>query len=249
MTTPIYTRTQNFLSKAKSIHKDKYDYSLVNYTNNKTKVKIICPIHGCFDQIPHHHINGNNCPKCSIQTRKLKRSTPPDIFIQQSNIKHNNKFDYSLIEYINNRTKIKIICPIHGIFDQTPNDHLHGGCLKCSDESRIGVFNNKTLKRDPELANTPSILYMIEHKQLTKIGITTTSVKSRFNKSIKIISQLKNIPLIGAFNKEQEILSKYSNYQERPTNWCYQGNTEFLNISHEQRNQIIISYFIEQHIL
>lgn len=40
--------TEQFISEAKQIHGDKYDYSKVNYHNGKQKVEIICPKHGSF---------------------------------------------------------------------------------------------------------------------------------------------------------------------------------------------------------
>ena len=46
-----------FLERAKQKYNDKYDYSLVEYKNAKTKVKIKCPIHGVFEQIPDNHLN------------------------------------------------------------------------------------------------------------------------------------------------------------------------------------------------
>ncbi len=53
-------------------------------------------------------------------------------FIEKANIVHNNKFDYSKVEYVNNHTKVCIICPEHGEFWQTPKLHLRGdGCKKC----------------------------------------------------------------------------------------------------------------------
>jgi len=53
-------------------------------------------------------------------------------FVEKANKIHNNKYDYSLVEYINSKSKIKIICPIHGVFEQTPAKHLMGrGCQKC----------------------------------------------------------------------------------------------------------------------
>ena len=61
---PIYTE-QDFLRKAYEINKDQYDYSLVEYVNWKTDVKIICPVHGVFMQAPYRHINRHaGCPKC-----------------------------------------------------------------------------------------------------------------------------------------------------------------------------------------
>lgn len=55
-----------------------------------------------------------------------------DEFINHSNKIHNNKYDYSLTKYKSAHKKVKIICPEHGEFEQTPNSHLRGnGCVKC----------------------------------------------------------------------------------------------------------------------
>lgn len=86
----------------------------------------------------------------------------------------------------------------------------------------------------------PKLIYT---KDFIKIGITTQNTKKRFNLSIKIITELNNIPLIESFTKEQEILSKYFQFKEKPKNWKHGGINEFLNITTEQRNQIIIDYF------
>ena len=119
---------EDFISKAKSIHGDKYDYSKVEYVNAQTKVCIICPEHGEFLQIPNAHLRGNGCPKCG---GKLVNNT--EDFISRSNEIHNNKYDYSKVKYINSQTKVCIICPEHGEFWVTPNNHLRGkGCPKCS---------------------------------------------------------------------------------------------------------------------
>ena len=34
-----------FINRAKEVHVDKYDYSLVNYISHNTKICIICPVH------------------------------------------------------------------------------------------------------------------------------------------------------------------------------------------------------------
>ena len=57
--------TEIFIERSKNKHKDEYDYSLVEYINNKTKVKIICPEHGEFEQTMKEHFNSNGCPYCS----------------------------------------------------------------------------------------------------------------------------------------------------------------------------------------
>ena len=65
-------KKQIFIEKAKQIHGDKYDYSKVNYINNRTKICIICPIHGEFWQRPYSHLQGKGCIYCG---GKNKRTT------------------------------------------------------------------------------------------------------------------------------------------------------------------------------
>lgn len=123
----IRKTNESFISEAKLIHGDKFDYSKVNYINSKTKVCIICPEHGEFWQTPNKHINGKQgCPKCSG-----KNKTTDDI-IQQFKKIHKDDYVYDNVKYINNRTKVCIICPEHGEFWQTPDKHLQGeGCPIC----------------------------------------------------------------------------------------------------------------------
>ena len=127
---------ENFINKSKNLHGEKYDYSLVEYTNNKTKVKIICPTHGVFEQRPNDHLNGNGCPKCVKKHRPSK-----DEFIRDCKLIHGEKYDYSLVEYTNNKTKVKIICPTHGVFEQRPINHLYGqSCSTCSNSLTTEEF-------------------------------------------------------------------------------------------------------------
>lgn len=124
--------TEEFINKAKTIHGDKYNYSLVKYENSKEKIKIICPEHGIFDQIPSGHMYGYGCIRCKNINISNKLSGKISDFIKKSNIKHNNKYDYSKSIYFNDKTVLIIICPIHGKFEQTPNNHLTGkGCKEC----------------------------------------------------------------------------------------------------------------------
>jgi very-short-patch-repair endonuclease len=123
--------TEEFIERARRIHGNKYDYSKVVYINARTKVCIICPIHGEFWQTPDLHLQGHGCSLCS---GKIQLSE--DEFIRRANLVHNNKYDYSKVNYINYHTKICIICPIHGEFWQEPANHLCGkGCRKCSRNS------------------------------------------------------------------------------------------------------------------
>ena len=123
---------EQFIEKARNIHGDKYDYSLVEYKNNRTKVKIICPIHGVFEQRPGDHLNGVGCKKCQYEYLKDFLSNKKS-FIQKAKEVHGDKYDYSKVNYINNKTDVEIICPKHGSFFQSPNSHLNGcGCFMCN---------------------------------------------------------------------------------------------------------------------
>ena len=127
-----------FVEKAKSVHGDRYDYSLVNYTNAKTKIEIICPLHGSFFQLPYNHLSGKGCKKCGHAIGNEKSSLSKDEFIEKANEIHNNLYDYSKIEYKNYKTKVEIICKDHGSFFQTPNNHLGGkNCKECGMKSTI----------------------------------------------------------------------------------------------------------------
>lgn len=124
----------NYLEKFKSVHGDKYDYSLVDYKSTNEKVKIVCIEHGLFEQSPSNHIQGHGCPKCAI--KKITKSKGD--FVIKANKIHNNKYNYSKVKYINASTKVIIICPIHGEFKQSPNTHISkkSGCVKCDQDKR-----------------------------------------------------------------------------------------------------------------
>ena len=120
---------EDFIKKARKVHGNKYDYSNVKYVNAFSKVCIICPKHGEFKQIPKHHTHGHGCPECNVENRTLKKEE----FIEKARSKHSDKYDYSKIKYVNNRTKVCINCPEHGEFWQIPFEHMQGvGCPKCN---------------------------------------------------------------------------------------------------------------------
>lgn len=64
--------TDEFIKRARIVHSNKYDYSLVNYVNFNTKIEIACHEHGSFLQTPGSHLNGNGCKNCAIDERKMK---------------------------------------------------------------------------------------------------------------------------------------------------------------------------------
>lgn len=142
----IETHSYNFdtfLKLAKEKHGDKYKYDENSYVKYSSKIKIICPIHGEFWQMPRDHITTScGCPKCGrLQANESEKYTLNE-FVDKANKIHFNKYDYSKVKYINSNTKITIICPEHGEFEQRPANHLSGqGCPKCRLVGQTRLFN------------------------------------------------------------------------------------------------------------
>ena len=132
--------TDKFIQRAREIHGDRYDYSCVNYKNNKTKVKIICSEHGVYEQNPSNHLQGLGCILCGYKNAGQYHKKDTSSFIDEAKALHGNYYDYSLTKYRGARDKLTIVCPIHGPFEQVAHVHLRGepgsGCLKCSYENR-----------------------------------------------------------------------------------------------------------------
>ena len=118
------------------VHNNKYDYNLVkeSYKNGNSKIKIICPKHGIFEQKAGKHKIGNGCKKCGIERSTEIQKKDLDYMLKKFKEVHGEKYDYSLIKkYKNMKTGVDIICNKHGVFNQEPHNHIKGnGCPKCS---------------------------------------------------------------------------------------------------------------------
>jgi len=167
------SNTQEFIEKSKKIHGDKYEYHNVNYVNNHVNVIITCKEHGNFEQTPHNHLSGNGCKKCGIIQRALQHRTKQYEFIEKANEIHNNKYGYSNVIYINAKTNVIIMCPIHGIFEQTPDVHLRGcGCYKCGRNMTIFSTEQFIQKAKEVHGDTYNYSKSIYVKMALKIIIT-----------------------------------------------------------------------------
>jgi hypothetical protein len=132
---PIKLTQEQFVFRAKGIHGDKYDYSRVVYAGDKTKVIIICSIHGPFEQRPNNHIHlKQGCCLCAQIVKSTNKKVGIDKFVERAIKIHGLKYDYSLVEYIDGDTPVNIICKKHGVFQQAPSNHTHSeqGCPRCN---------------------------------------------------------------------------------------------------------------------
>ena len=136
---PTKLSFNDFVNRSIKYHGYKYDYSKVNYINKDSKIIIICPEHGQFEQIANNHMRGKGCAKCK-PNYKLSQTD----FIEKSILIHGNYYDYSKVNYVRNKDKVTIICPRHGEFVQEANSHLQGvGCKKCGIERKPLIYKRK----------------------------------------------------------------------------------------------------------
>ena len=165
---------EDFIRKSNIVHNEKYDYSKVDYVNTSTKVCITCLEHGDFFQTPYiHAIKGCGCPKCAKNKQSLAFSNNVDDIISKFREKHGELYDYRYVneDYSNMHRKVRIICHKHGVFSQTPHNHLKGnGCPKCYMENKKNgnpkflknfiekaeKIHNKKYKYDSEYFNSKS---------------------------------------------------------------------------------------------
>lgn len=123
----------DYIYDAQQIHKNeddtpKYKYDGISFKTLNDFIDITCPIHGVFRQRANSHLQGCGCPKCNGGVVSNREE-----FIEKGKKIHGDSVIYDEVEYVNAKTKVKLICPIHGEFWQTPDSHLRGrGCPKCN---------------------------------------------------------------------------------------------------------------------
>ena len=131
--------TEEFIERAKKVHGDRYDYSITKYSGLENSIQFICKEHGVVTQLANVHLHCKiGCSKCAGN----KKLTTEE-FIERAKKVHGDRYDYSKVNYINTSTKVIIICPNHGEFEQSPQDHIQGrGCPKCNQSKGEVLISN-----------------------------------------------------------------------------------------------------------
>ena len=221
-----------FLKKAFEKYGNKYDYDLSNYTGlTSNKIRIFCPIHGWFEQIPHTFLLINcktGCKKCGERMKNYSKTKNYENFLEKAKIIHRHKYIYSELNrplYINRKSKIKITCKEHGEFIKSAQKHLSGqGCYKCNVERMtknnilIGGYCEVLFLRRPELKDREAYLYYINinEGEYYKIGISTSKkrfigIKCNAKSIVRKIELIWKVydSLYNCFKQEQKILEFY----------------------------------------
>lgn len=125
--------TEEFVAKAKAVWGDEYDYKWTVYRGPLQRVKIICRVHGMFEQLPYNHLDGHRCYQCSREAYRLTTAE----FVERARALF-GEYDYSQVNYQQANIKVTIICPAHGPFQRRPADLLlkRRGCPVCSRKKR-----------------------------------------------------------------------------------------------------------------
>lgn len=194
-------KSSDFLYKAAAVHKNRYSYKITGDLFSNGLVSVVCKKHGLFEQKIHNHLKGHGCKKCGSETPPEQNLKKYNDFIERAKIIHNGIYKYpkeSVYKGVN--VNIGIICKFHGLFFQSPSNHLRGkGCRLCGIERNGGVWKaEKYQKICDKYHNGLSRLYIIncfnEEESFYKIGITTNTVRNRFRGS-KVMPYNYNIVL------------------------------------------------------
>ena len=175
--------TDEIIGRFIGVHGAIYDYSLVDYINSDTKIKIVCLNHGVFEQMPYSHMSGSGCPSCSSSYQPSTSEV-----IKQFKSIHFDRYDYSRVDYQGAFVDVEIVCKTHGSFMQTAKTHKKGsGCPDCA--ITIGHTKNSYLEYcNGTDGNTH--LYLIECKgnneRFYKVGIAKKGANTRFDSRRKL---------------------------------------------------------------
>lgn len=128
--------TPTFISKAKAVHGDRYDYGRARYEGADNLVKVTCMIHGDFNQRAALHLRGQGCKECQMDAQRLTR----EAFIEKCHGQYDVAYDYFLItgRFVLSRDRVWVQCPEHGRFQVGSRGHMEGraGCPSCHGGSR-----------------------------------------------------------------------------------------------------------------
>ena len=232
---------KEFIDKANKIHNNYYDYSLVNYVKATSKVKIICPKHGEFEQQPNNHLFGQRCIKCMGDNVRKARKFTINTWIDKFKKIHGDRYNYSLVKEFEGdgaNNKIIIICSKHGEFLQTPNAHLHmkHGCPYCNISKGEDEIEKYLIKNN--------YIYKREYKFEKCLNIET-------NKKLPFDFYLPNINKCIEFQGEQHFkemgkyfesrnggLKKRKERDKIKKEYCVNNNIELIEISYKDINNI-----------
>ena len=216
--------TEQFINKSNEVHNNLYDYSLTDYTVSHDKVKIICKTHGMFEQLANTHLNGSGCQQCANEIRNIGNTLTTEQFMAKANSIHNDTYDYNNSIYKSMHVKLKISCPKHGEFEQTPSSHIQGsGCPTC------GFSGYQISKQEQDYAD-----YLIELLGSEKVEQSNRTILNGKELDIYLPNHKLAIEYNGLYwhssGKMEDDMVKRKQHLEK-TELCAKQGIELLHIN------------------
>ena len=207
------------IEKCEKVHNGKYQYLKdFDYFNNKTRLHIVCPIHGEFWQEAIAHFHGQGCPECGREEAARKLRKDKEHMIKRARIVHGDKYSYDNFEYVNWHTKGLVTCPKHGDFLVTPLNHIsnRSGCPKCA---------HQVSKWEKDVGDFISSLGIeVEHSNRSILG----------GKEIDIFLPQYNIGIeCDGLRWHNELYTK-KNYHLDKTNDCAEKGVRLIHIFEDE---------------
>ena len=242
-------KRDKFIERARKIHKNKYDYSKVNYIKATIEVIIICPKHGDFPQTPNKHLSGRGCRECQYEKVSKMHKLSTEEFIRRAKEIHNGKYDYSKVNYIGYEDEVIIICPKHGDFPQTPSSHLNGsGCSKCKSSKgeivvRNYLINNKIEFEEQKKFNDCKDVYLLPFDFYIP----------QYNLCIEYdgLQHFQKVKWCNSMTEEtSEMNFKYiQNHDQIKNNYCKSHNINLLRIKYDENTEEKLTKWFQNHKL
>jgi Zn finger protein HypA/HybF involved in hydrogenase expression len=197
---------EQVLEQFKEVHGDQFDYSNVVYVDTHTKVEIYCKKHSyTFHQIPKDHKKGMKCYFCGRESQIEKAKKNQEQFIQEVIELHGDKYDLSLVNYINSKTPVKLICKERGVIEAQPSSLLDRRRYLAKDRRKTKSTNkNKFIEEATKIygdKDNYEKTNIISSKE--KIEITCTKHDRTFEKSIQTYLAGYGCPMCSAENYSQ----------------------------------------------
>jgi len=229
--------TDDFIARCINIHGYKYKYIDTIYMNMFKKVVISCPTHGNFTQTPNAHLNGQGCSRCADDRLSKLYTLTLSEFVERAMKTHGTIYDYSEVVYRGYNNNINIICQIHGVFNQTPHNHIGGcGCPIC----KISHGERETAKWLDE----HKVEYIREYSFPSLIGINGGQLRFDF-----YISDCNTcIEYDGEFHYEELLgqsygLSYIKEHDKRKNEYCDKHGIRLIRIRYDESiDEVLTKY-------
>ena len=220
--------TNKFITKAKEVHGDKYDYSKVRLNKWNDEICIICPIHGEFWQSATIH-KKCGCPKCGIKMLGKSNKITFEDFINRAKSVHGEKYQYKKETYKGYKKKMCIVCPKHGEFWQTPISHFYGSnCPKCGIETKSlknSLSTDIFISRAKQIHGNKYDYSKVKYINLTEKVCIICPKHGEFWQQPQIHLQKKGCPKCRSSKLELEIINLL---EENNIKYEYQYKPKFL---------------------